>query len=71
MWILKNSKEFLDHLKSPEIEKQTRKYYSKLLHIQNGNRKYKLLVLGHFVKEHSDSKHKYFEDDITKRCLSF
>ena len=35
---------------------------------KNGNRRYKYLVLGHeesyFVKEHSDSKHKYSEDDI-------
>ena len=35
---------------------------------KNGNRRYKYLVLGHegsyFVKEHSDSKHKYCEDDI-------
>ena len=32
--------------------------------------RYKYLVLGHeesyFVKEHSDSKNKYSEDDITK-----
>ena len=37
---------------------------------QNGNRRYKYLVLGHeesyFVKEHSDSKHKYSEHDIIK-----
>ena len=36
----------------------------------NGNRRYKYLVLGHeetyFVKEHSDSKNKYSEDDIIK-----
>ena len=35
---------------------------------KNGNRRYKYLVLGHeetyFVKEHSDSKNKYSEDDI-------
>ena len=35
---------------------------------KNGNRRYKFLVLGrkgpYFVKEHSDSKHKYTEDDI-------
>ena len=35
---------------------------------KNGNRRYKLLVLGcegfHIVKEHSDSKNKYTEDDI-------
>ena len=37
----------------------------------NGNRRYKYLVLGHeetyFVKEHSDSKNKYSEDDIVKK----
>ena len=37
---------------------------------KNGNRRYKYLVLGHeesyFVKKHSDSKHKYSEDDIIK-----
>ena len=37
---------------------------------KNGNRRYKYLILGHeesyFVKEHSDSKHKYPEDDIIK-----
>ena len=37
---------------------------------KNGNRRYKYLVLGHegpyFVKEHSDSKNKYTEEDIIK-----
>ena len=37
---------------------------------KNGNRRYKFLVLGrkgpYFVKEHSDSKNKYTEDDIVK-----
>ena len=37
---------------------------------KNGNHRYKYLVLGHeesyFVKEHSDSKLKYSEDDIIK-----
>ena len=37
---------------------------------KNYNRRYKYLVLGHeeayFVKEHSDSKSKYTEDDIIK-----
>ena len=37
---------------------------------KNGNRRYKYLVLGHeetyFVKEHSDSKNKYSEDNIIK-----
>ena len=35
---------------------------------KNGNRRYKFLILGskgpYFVKEHSDSKSKYAEDDI-------
>ena len=35
---------------------------------KNGNRRYKFLVLGrkgpYFVKEHSDSKNRYTEDDI-------
>ena len=35
---------------------------------KNGNRRYPILVLGrdgpYFVKEHSDSKNKYTEDDI-------
>ena len=38
--------------------------------LKNDNRRYKYLVLGYeesyFVKEHSDSKHKYSEDDIIK-----
>ena len=55
---------------SPDIERQTHQYYPKRLHFQNGNRRYKYLVLGHeetyFVKEHSDSKSKYSEDDIIK-----
>ena len=37
---------------------------------KNGNRSYTYLVLGHeetyFVREHSDSKNKYSEDDIIK-----
>ena len=37
---------------------------------KNGNRRYKYLVLGHeeayFIKEYSDSKNKYSEDDIIK-----
>ena len=37
---------------------------------KNSTRRYKYLVLGHeesyFVKKHSDSKHKYSEDDIIK-----
>ena len=35
---------------------------------KNGNRRYNYVVLSHkgpyFVKEHSDSKHKYTEDDF-------
>ena len=91
MWILKNSKELLEHLKSPNFNNTTSiksfdfstlyttiphdKLKSRLASIirnsfmfKNGNRRYKYLVLGHeesyFVKEHSDSKHKYSEDII-------
>ena len=92
MWILKNSKELLDHLKSPNFNLITniKSWFSTLyttIHHQklksmlatiirnsllhkNGNRRYKYLVLGHegpyFVKEHSDSKNKYTEEDIVK-----
>ena len=93
MWILKNSKELLEHLKSPNFNNITNiksfefstlyttiphdKLKSRLASIirnsfvfKNGNRRYKYLVLGHedsyFVKEHSDPKHKYSEDDIIK-----
>ena len=93
LWILKNSKELLEHLKSPNFNHITSfKYFdfstlyttiphdklkSRLASIirnsfmfKNGNRRYKYLVLGHeesyFVKEQSDSKHKYSEDDIIK-----
>ena len=91
MWILKNSKELLDHLKSPNFNLITniksfdfltlyttiphQKLKSRLATIirnsfihKNGNRRYKYLVLGretpYFVKEHSDSKNKYTEEDI-------
>ena len=91
MWILKNSKELLEHLQSPNFNHITsiksfdfstlyttiprQKLKSRLTTIirnsfnhKNGNRKYKFLVLGrerpYFVKEHSDSKNKYTEDDI-------
>ena len=93
MWILKNSKELLEHLKSPTFNCVTsiksfdfstlyttiphQKLKDRLTSIirnafifRNGNRRYKYLVLGHeetyFVKEHSDSKCKYSEDDIIK-----
>ena len=91
MWILKNSKELLEHLQFPistishassplifftlytTIPRQ--KHKSRIATIirnsfihKNGNRRYKVLVLGregpYFVKEHSDSKNKYTEDDI-------
>ena len=91
MWILKNSKELLKHLQSPNFNHITsiksfdfstlytaithQKLKSRLAAIirnsvihKNGNRRYKFLVLGregpYFVKEHSDSKNKYTEDDI-------
>ena len=95
MLILKNSKELLEHLKSPTFNDVTSiksvdfsTLYTTISHqklkdrlasiirnafiFKNGNRRYKYLVLaiGHeetyFVKEHSDSKIKYFEDDIIK-----
>ena len=92
MWILKNSKELLEHLKSPNFNHITsiksfdfstpyttthEKLKSRLASIirnsfilKYGNRRYKYLVLGHeeayFVKEPSDSKNKYSEDDIIK-----
>ena len=91
MWILKNSKQLLEHLQSPNFNHITsiksfdfstiyttiphQKLKSRLATIirnsfihKNGNRRYKFLVLGrqgpYFVKEHSDLKHKYTEDDI-------
>ena len=93
MWILKNSEELLEHLKSPTCNHVTSiksfdfsTRYTTIPHqklkdiltciirnafiFRNGNRRYKYLVLGHeetyFVKEHSDSKNKYSEDDIIK-----
>ena len=106
MWILKNSKELLEHLQSPNFNHTTsvksfdfstlyttiphQKLKSRLATIirnsfihKNGNRRYKFLVLGregpYFVKEHSDSKNMYTEDDIInmlayhlqKRSLSY
>ena len=93
MWILKNSKQLLEHLKSPIFNHVTsiksfdfstlyttiphQKLKDRLTSIirnafifKKGNRRYKYLVLGHeetyFVKELSDSKNKYSEDDIIK-----
>ena len=91
MWILKNSKELLEHLLSPNFNHITNiksfdfsTLYTTILHQKlkswlatiirnsfihkNGNRRYKFLVIGregpYFVKEQSDSKNKYTEDDI-------
>ena len=91
MWILKNSKELLEHLQSRNLNHITSiksfefsTLYTTILHQKlksrlatiirnsfihkNGNRRYSYLVLGRegpfFVKEHSDSKNKYTEDDI-------
>ena len=91
MWFLRNSKELLEHLQSPNFNHITSiksfdfstlyttiphpKLKSRLAAIirnsfihKNGNRRYKFLVLGregpYFVKEHSDSRNKYTEDDI-------
>ena len=93
MWVLKNSKELLKHLKSPTFNHITSiksidffTLYTTIPHqrlkdrltsiirnaffFRNGNQRYKYLVLGHeetyFVKEHSDSKNKYSEDDTIK-----
>ena len=78
--ILNNSKELLEHLKSQNFNRITSiksfdfstfyiyNYSSRLTEKQT--RRYKYLVLGHeeaySVKEHSDSKNKYSEDDIIK-----
>ena len=97
MWVLKNSKELLDHLKSPNFNLITtiksfdfstlyttsphQKLKSRLATIirnsfihKNRNRRYKYLVLGregpYFVREHSDLKSKYTEEDII-RMLEF
>ena len=93
MWILKKSKELLEHLKFPTFNHVTniksfdistlytaiphQKLKNRLTSIirnafifKTGNRWYKYFVLGHdetyFVKEHSDSKNKYSEDNIIK-----
>ena len=95
MWILKNSKELLEYLKSANFNHITSiksfdcpTLYTTIPHdklqnrqasiirnsfvFKNGDhdRRYKHLVLGHeesyFVKEQSDSKNKYSEDDIIK-----
>ena len=97
MWILKNSKELLENLKSQNLSQiQNIKTYdfstlyttiphdklkNKLFEIidscffaKNGKRKYAYLVISHvnnyFVKNHSDSTHKYSEVDI-KKMLEF
>ena len=87
VWILKNSKELLEHLQSSNFNHITSIksfdfsiLYTTIPHkrlatiiqnsfiYKNGNRRYKFLVLGregpYFVKEQSDSKNKYTEDDI-------
>ena len=85
MWIPKNSKELLDHLKSPNFNLITNiksfdfsTLYTTIPHQKLKSRLatkrdsflHKYLVLGregpHFVKEHSDSKSKYTEEDIIK-----
>ena len=91
MWILKNSKELLEHIQSPNFNHiisiksfDFSTLYTTIPHQKlksrhatiirnsfihkNENRRYQFLVLGregpYFVKEHSDSKNKYTEDDI-------
>ena len=72
IWILKNSKELLDHLKSQNFNLITniKSFDFSTLFTLQWNQRYKYLVLGregpYFVKEHSDSKNKYNEDDIIK-----
>ena len=55
---------FLDR----KLKADSKLSFGTLLFTKNGNRRYKFLVLGregpYFVKEHSDSKNKYTEDDI-------
>jgi hypothetical protein len=97
MWILKNSKELLEKLKSFDFSKidsiKTYDFYtlyttishnklkSQLFQIidncflnKNGTQKYKFFVIGkqdtYFVRNHSDSPHKYSEADI-KSMLDF
>ena len=91
IWILKNTKELLEHLQSPNFNHITsiksfdfstlyttiphQKPKNRLASItrnsfihKNGNCRYRFLVLGrkgpYFVKEHSDLKNKYTDDDI-------
>ena len=76
---MSNSKELLEHLQSPNINHITSiksfdfsTLYTTIIRKsfihKNGNHRYKFLGLGregpYFVKEHSDSKNKYTEDDI-------
>ena len=91
MWILKNSKELVDHLQSPHFKcvHSIRSHdfstlYTTIPHEKlktrladiirnaffhkNGRRRYKFLVIhprgNYFVRDHTDSTHKYTEDDI-------
>ena len=69
MWILKNSKELLEHIQYPNFNHITSiKSFDFSTSHKNGNCRYKFLLLcregPYFVQEHSDSKNKYTEDDI-------
>ena len=68
MWILKNSKELFEHIKFQKVRLASIIRNASIF--KNGNRMFTYLVIGHeeiyFVKEHSDSKNKYAEDDFIK-----
>jgi hypothetical protein len=80
MWILKNSKELLESLKSPIKTYDFTTLYTTIPHdklkprlfgiidscffIKNAKKKYSYLVRTYFVIHDSDSMHKYSEVDI-------
>ena len=61
---------FSECMKTPEAKQNLVHVSLIAFFFKNGNRRYKYLVLGHdetyFLKENSDSKNKYSEDDIIK-----
>ena len=93
MWIIKNSKELLEHLKfanfnhitninsfdfptlyttipRDKLKNRLASFIRNSFVFKNGNSRYKYLVLGNeeacIVKEYSDPKNIYTEDDIIK-----
>ena len=78
MWILKKYKELLEHLKSPTFNHVTSiksfdlyTLYSTIPHQKLKDRltsiiRNAFIFKTYFVKEHSDSKNKYSDDDIIK-----